>query len=215
MKLTRVFVSLSTRLIMLRTLSSMAVITALAANLVPAGAQTNTLQITVSEGDGAFNNMRKRLGRDIRVEVRDEGGQPVSGADVTFAAPAIGPGVSFGKSQNVFRTKTDAQGVAATSGLVPNNTEGRFNIRVTAESQGRTGAASLAQTNTSAGGIGASTGGGGKKALLIALLGGAAAGGVIFATKGGGSTSSGGPGPTPISVPIAISIGTVTVGGPR
>ncbi|MDZ4796638.1 MAG: hypothetical protein SGI92_00645 [Bryobacteraceae bacterium] len=200
---------------MLRKLSLVAVITALAGNLFSAGAQTSTLQITVSEGDGAFNNLRKRLGRDIRVEVRDESGQPVSDADVTFTAPAIGPSVSFGKSQNLFRIKTDAQGIASTSGLAPNNAEGRFNIRVTAESRGRSGAATLAQTNTSAGGIGASSGGGSKKALLIALLGGAAAGGVIFATKGGGSGSAGGPGATPAPVPIAISIGTVTVGGPR
>lgn len=202
---------------MLRTLSSIAVFSVLAGNLVPVSAQTGTLQVTVSEGDGAFNNIRKHLGRDVRVEVRDDAGQPVVGALVTFTAPAIGPSVSFGKSQNIFQTKTDAAGVAATTGLAPNASEGRFNIRVAAESQGRSGAATLAQTNTSAGGIGGTSGGGGgKKALIIALLGGAAAGGVVFATKGGGgSGGSGGPGGTPVPVPIAISVGTITVGGPR
>lgn len=201
---------------MLRTLSSIAVISALAGNLVSVHAQTGTLQITVSEGDGAFNNLRKHLGRDIRVDVRDDAGQPVAGADVTFTAPAIGPSVIFGKSQNIFQTRTDALGTASTTGLAPNTAEGRFNVRVTAESQGRTGTASLAQTNTSAGGIGATSGGGGKKAILIALLGGAAAGGVLFATKGGGGGGgSGGPGAAPVPVPISISIGTVTVGGPR
>ncbi len=201
---------------MVRRLLSSAVIVGLLLTSTSASAQTGNLVVTVREGDGAFNNIRKRLGRDITVEVRDEAGQPVAGADVVFTAPEIGPSVSFGKSAT-YRTRTDASGAAATQGLIPNTTEGRFNIRISAESQGRTGVATLAQTNTTAGGVGEiSSGGSGKKKLLFALLGGAAAGGVIFATKGsGGSSGSPGPGGPPASVPISISVGTVTVGGPR
>ena len=50
------------------------------------------LKVKVMEGDGAFNDIKHKIGHAISVEVRDENNQPVSGAEVTVTAPAFGPG---------------------------------------------------------------------------------------------------------------------------
>jgi len=168
-------------------------------------------KITIVEGDGAFNNIKRRYGRNIKVEVRDGAGVLVPNVTVTFLAPAVGPSITFGPTGNKFETQTDANGVAATTQVIPNTYEGRFRIRVSVAGDEGVHSAFLAQSNTNAGGIEApKTGGsGGKKALWISLIGGGAAAGVILAVSGGSSSN------TVTSVPTNLNIGGVSVGGPR
>lgn len=168
------------------------------------------LKISVLEGEGSFNNIKRRVGRDSVVNVRNERDQPVSGAKVTFTLPAEGPGGAFADGQKIFVTMTDASGHAATAGFKPNLVEGRFQIRVKAVYGSREGMALISQSNTAAGGVDAG-GHHSKKYLLIAILGGGAAAGAVAATRGGHSAPSG-PAPVP---PTSVSVGAVAIGGPR
>jgi hypothetical protein len=107
-------------------------------------------------------------------------------------------------------TRTNAQGQAGAQGLTPNDEAGRFNIKVTATEGKRTGSLIIAQSNSTSGnGKQAKS----KKTLWIVLglaAAGAIAGGVAAAggDNGGGSTA-------PVTVPITIGAGPVTVGGPK
>jgi hypothetical protein len=172
-----------------------------------AAAVPSKLNVTVLEGDGAFNNIKLRLGRNVRITVRDEAGEPVPGAKVVFNAPAVGPGVMFGKFGNKFETITDAGGTASTVDLVPNMSEGSFGVRVTVSAGPVQQTHLVRQSNTLAGGISApKKGGGGKKALIIGILAGGAAAGLAFGLRSGGSAAA---------APASISIDNISVGGPR
>lgn len=168
------------------------------------------LKVTAVQGDGAFNDIRKGLAQTPVVEVRDENGRPVSNARVVFTLPASGPGGSFMDDHKEYITTTDQQGRATARGLKPNQTEGRFPIRVRASLAGREGTATVWQSNTLAGGEMARSGGSRKKLIIIGLLGAAAAGGVIAATRGGGGGST-----AAAAMPTSLSAGAITVGGPR
>jgi hypothetical protein len=165
------------------------------------------LNVVVLEGEGAFNNIKQRLGRNVRIAVRDETGEPVPGAKVIFNAPAVGPGVTFGKFGNKFETVTDARGTASTVDLVPNVSEGSFGVRVTVTNGAVQQTHLVRQSNTLAGGISdPKKGGGGKKALIIGILAGGAAAGLAFGLRGGGSAAA---------APASVSIDNISVGGPR
>jgi hypothetical protein len=172
-------------------------------------AQVRELKIAIVQGEGAFNNIERRLGRNIIVEVQDENGKPVAGADVTFVAPQMGASVTFEGASTMTR-KTNEEGRAATSGLVPNGVEGRFEIRVLASHNGVRQSAVIAQSNTAAGGVVAPAGRK-KKFVILGVVAGAAAGGLVFGLGRGGNGGSGGGGPGATSV----SIGGISVGGPR
>jgi hypothetical protein len=176
-----------------------------------ASAQRDELQIVILGGDGAFNNIRRGLGRDIEVEVRDSSGRLVEGAQVTFSLPVQGPGAFFANGSKTQRAVTGSSGRAATSGLTPNHIEGRFNVRVRAELNGKSATAVVSQSNTSAGGITPETPERkSKKWIILGLLGGGVAGGAFaFAGRSGGSSASSLPPPT------TINLGQITVGGPR
>ena len=172
------------------------------------------LTVVVLEGEGAFNNIKRKLARDPIVEVRDENNKTVTGAEVVFTLPEGGPTATFAGGVRKFTATSDAQGRAQTTGLKPNTREGRFNIKVSAAMDGKTGSAIISQSNTLAGGVVGvgmdKSGMSGKTKLLIAILiGGGAGGGVYAATRGGGSAGPSGP------IPTSLSAGAVTVGGPR
>ena len=173
------------------------------------------LKILVKKGDGSLNNIRKKLAQEPVVEVVDESGKPVAGADVTFTLPFSGPGGQFAGSSRVSNVKTDAAGKASAGTFTPNTLEGRFNISVKAVKGTRQGSAILSQSNTLAGGIYSSetAGNSNKKWWILGLVGGGATAGVLAATLGGSedTPTPGGGGRTGTSV----SIGAVTVGGPR
>jgi hypothetical protein len=168
------------------------------------------LKIIALEGEGAFNDLKKGKGVDATVEVRDQDDRPVKGAEVVFTLPFTGPGGTFGIADRTYKAVTDAAGRASTQGFRPNSEEGRFNMKVTASFQGATTSAVVSQSNTRAGGQLFERNGGGNSKLfvILGLVGGAAAGGIFAATRG-----SGGGGPA--VPPTTLSIGTVTVGGPR
>lgn len=181
----------------------------LAANAAFGDANT-WLKISILEGEGSFNNIKRRVGRDSVVDVRNERGQPVSGAKVTFTLPAEGPGGAFAAGEKSFMTMTDSSGHASTAGFKPNMVEGRFQIKVKAVYGSREGVALISQSNTAAGGVDSGAHHS-KKYLLLAIVGGGAAAGVVAATRGGHSSPAG-PAPPP---PTSVSVGAVAIGGPR
>jgi hypothetical protein len=110
--------------------------------------------------------------------------------------------------------RTGPEGRAQTNGFAPNEEEGRFNIRVTATSGNKTTNAVIAQSNTRGTGNGGGPHAKSQKKMwtLIAIVGAAAlTGGIIAATRGGNSKAA----DTAVAVPVTITPGPVTVGGPR
>jgi hypothetical protein len=176
-------------------------------SLQPAG----DLKIIVVQGEGAQNNVRSRSAAPLVVEVRDASDKPVERAEVVFQLPAYGPsGVFNGWMRNQL-ARTNAEGRAESSGYTPNDEPGRFNIKVTATSGTKTSSAVIAQSNVSGAGTPQLKQDRSKMWKILAVVGAAGlAGGIVAATRGGDSSSS-----AAASVPITISPGTVTVGGPR
>lgn len=172
-----------------------------------AGGTGEKLHIFVLQGNGAVNSIRERTVRQPVVEVRDEFNQPVRGADVVFQLPLGGPGGYFMGQKLGWSGKTDANGQAVAPGLVPNDTPGRYNIRVSATHGSRMGQAMVTQTNSlrpvplevpRRGRIS----GWWKAAAVIGA--GAAAGGIVWGLRRGNGT------PT-----VVLQPGTVSFGGPR
>jgi hypothetical protein len=170
-------------------------------------AQTS-LNIVAIQGDGTFNSIKGKTGQSPVVEVRDEQGNPVAGAAVRFVLPMAGPSAKFADGSLIAESPTDDHGRASAPALIPNSTEGRFNIKVTATSGSRQGSLVMAQTNTLAEAGGHSS----KKVWIILLIAGAAGAGAAAALHGG-SKSSGSTQTAP--PPVVVSIGGVTVGGPQ
>ena len=172
-----------------------------------------TLRISIKEGEGALNDSRRGRGTEITVEVRDASNQPVPGAEVVFNAPSIGAGVVFADGSSTFKAVTDANGLARTAGLKPNRIEGRFNIKVTVTAGDRKTSLVVPQVNTMAGGTIVQQGGGGgsKTKLIVGLISAGASVGLLATRLGGGGNNSG----TPPRPPTTLTVGGVTVGGPR
>lgn len=183
----------------------------------PASAQvlkenrTAPLKVVIVQGDGAFNDIRRKMAQTPVVEVCDEYDRRIPKARVVFTLPAAGAGGEFTGGARESVVAADEQGRASAGVLKPNGVEGRFPIRVSASADGRRGSAIIWQSNTIAGGGDLQRGRGKKTYIILGLLGGAAAGGVFAATRGGGK---GGVGAVP-SIPTSLSAGTITVGGPR
>ena len=106
------------------------------------------LRIKILDGDGAFNDIKHKVGHGMSVEVLDENNRPLMGAEVTFTAPAFGASGTFSNGNRAMTAITDMQGVAQTEPLVPNPKEGRFNIAVTARQGDREGSAVIVQSNS-------------------------------------------------------------------
>lgn len=175
-------------------------------------APKGTLKVTVVEGEGAKNNIRSRTATAPVVEVKDASDKPVVGAEVVFALPMVGPSGSFNGWLKTQTVRTDAQGRATVTGYAPNDEAGRLNIKVTATAGSETGTVIIAQSNI-AGSSSGSTASGKSRPWLkpVAIIGGAAiAGGIVAATRGDNKT-----GTTATSVPVTITPGAPTVGGPR
>ncbi len=175
-------------------------------------AQQGGLKILVVEGEGAKNNIRTRTATAPVVEVRDEGDKPVAGAEVIFQLPPAGPGGVFNQWLRLQTVRTDSSGRAAASGFTPNDEEGRFNIKVTVTAGTRAAGAVIAQSNVR--GSNGSRAGAGRTSgwwKVVAVVGaGAVAGGVYAGTRSGDAKAA-----TPTTNPITITIGAISVGGPR
>ncbi len=176
-------------------------------------ARGSGLKIVVIQGEGAQNNIRSGAAAPLVVEVRDDADKPVAKAEVVFELPAAGPsGVFFGWLRNQ-TARTDVAGRAETTGFTPNSEAGRFQVKIIATSGNNSGSAVITQTN-SVNGSSSSNGKqmkSGKSGLWKVLLIVGAAGltaGIIAATHGGSSSA------TP-PVPVTVSAGPITIGGPR
>jgi hypothetical protein len=138
------------------------------------------IDIGTVEGDGAINSIRLRRAHEPVVRVADSGGEPLSGATVTFLLPATGASGSFLDGGLSLTTQTDDQGMAVGRGLRPNSIAGQFQIRVTASWNGSQGAATLVQTNAEP----VIKSSHSKTIAIIVIVAGAVAGGAAIAARG-------------------------------
>jgi hypothetical protein len=177
-----------------------------AASFVEEGAG---LKVVVIEGEGAKNGIRSKSATAPVVEVQDAESKPVPGAEVIFQLPAAGPGGVFNGWMRTQTARTGSDGRAAASGMTPNDQEGRFNIKVSASLGTKRGSAIIAQANVQNGGNGTQAKSS-RKGLWIALAVLAAVGiGVGIAVASGDSDSE------PVTNPVSITPGPVTIGSPR
>jgi hypothetical protein len=181
--------------------------------------QGQRLSVLIIEGEGAINNIRQRTAREPIVEVQDENHKPVAGAVVVFTVlPSNGgAGASFAGSAQTAEFVTDQAGRVVATGFHPNTQAGQVQIRVTATSNGRVGAATITQTNV-APAVAPSTSssfGGLKLLAIIGIAAGGAAVAAIVAGHGGGSHSGTGSGAgAGGSSPTSITPGAPSVGAP-
>ena len=163
------------------------------------------LNIVIVEGEGTLNNVKQRVNREPIVQVEDENHKPIAGAAVVFFLPTSGPSGTFANGSQTLTVTTDATGRASATGIHPNHTLGKMQIRVTASANGLSASATITQTNIA----GANVGRGLSTTAKILIVAGVAAGigaGVYFGTRG----SSNGP-----TTGITITPGTPSVGGPQ
>ncbi len=190
-------------------LSLQALAVALCALLVippPGLAQDAAIQIRVLSGEGGINNINQNVAAEPIIEVVDSTGKPVAKAAVTLRSPASGPSVTFFGASRVATMTTDDQGRVRVSGMLPNTIEGAFQIDVEAEYNNSTATAAITQSNAVApGDVRPKRQGIGWR--VIAAISAGAAVGIVAAALRGGTDSQ----PTP----TAISIGSVSVTGPR
>ena len=106
----------------------------------PRADRNNGLRIEVVEGQGAINNITKGTAWEPVVQVLDDAGSPVQDAVVTFVLPGMGPGAAFTDGSKMLNVQSDESGRAVAKGMRPNTVAGQFEIRVTATSNGRSGA---------------------------------------------------------------------------
>jgi hypothetical protein len=183
------------------------------------GQSAASIQIVIVEGEGAINNVKERVNREMIVQVEDQNHKPVAGAAVIFFLPNDGPGGTFANGTNSLTTTTNAQGRATARGIQFNGQAGAMQVRISASYAGRTANAVINQTNaltgasTAGSGIGGGSGGGlsltTKIIIIGAIVGAGAAAGIIVGTRGKSSSGSSAP-PT-----VTITPGTPTVGGPQ
>ena len=171
------------------------------------GSAADALSIHVLEGQGAINNLKARTARAPVVELRDEQGDLVPGASVTFQTPASGPSGVFG-TEHLLVTQTGSDGRATGYGLTPNGLAGPFEIRVTASYRSQVANASIKQVNASPPESHSS-----KKILWIGLAAGAVAGGVLAAAHGHGSSTT--PPAAIVSSGGTLVAGPTTFGPPK
>jgi len=176
-----------------------------------AGAGAGPIEIVMLQGEGAFNDAKRRPPTELEVEVRNSRGAPLAGVPVTFTLPRFGAGGVFDGGQLTSTVTTDQLGRAATR-FRPNTTEGRFHIRIAASHDSEEASALMVQTNTLAASRPDSQPSkfGIKKLLLLGASGAAMA--TILSTRRGSGASSGSTAPP---VPTTASIGAISVGGPR
>lgn len=190
----------------MRLLQHLATLGILAANLF-GQPSPDTLRIIVIDGDEAINNIRDRSAREPIVAVEDENHNRMEGAIVVFTLPGSGPGGRFVSGGNTFSTTTDSGGRAVAQGLRPNSLAGRFEIRVNASYQGKTGHLIIFQTN-----VGAAAPTHVARWIIISAVVGAAVGGFVAATTHGGGGSST---PSTTSSGVTITAGSGSVGAPH
>ena len=169
----------------------------------------DSLKITILDGDQAINNIRQRTAREPIVQVEDENHNRIPGAIVVFTLPINGPGGTFVGGGNTLSAVTDADGKAIARGFRPNNLTGKFEIRVNATYQGKTGHATISQSNAGSVAVTHTA----RWVTISVIAGAAVAAGVVAATRGGGSS----PSPPSATIPAgpSVTVGSGSVGPPH
>ena len=109
--------------------------------------QLETLKITVLEGQGSVNSIKNAEGSSIVVEVRDETDRIVPTARVQFSTPATGPSGEV-NGRHTFLAWTDSEGRARVDDLVPNALPGSFPVTVDARFAGRMATVTFNEENS-------------------------------------------------------------------
>lgn len=169
-----------------------------------------SLKVLALAGNGEFNDLERRVMAPLVVQVLDENGRPVEGAQVVFRFPAQGPGVRLPDGKTSVTATSNVDGQARAAGWTANGEVGTFAIRVTATRRNEFGEATLSMTNAQS--MSEAAAKSSKKSWWstkwgrIAILAGAgaAAGIAVAATRGSGSTASG---PSVVVVPGAPTVG--------
>ncbi len=176
--------------------------------------QTEALQISIVEGQGAVNSIRKKAGGPITVQVRDETGRIVPAARVQFSTPNTGPSGQV-EGSHTFVAWTDTEGRARVNDLVPNSVPGSFPVTVEAMFSGRKGMATFNESNSAVETDVTRTYSFNKpnhklrNTLIVAGVVGAAALAVGLSLALSGGTKAIAPTAT------SVSIGGIAVGGPQ
>jgi hypothetical protein len=178
------------------------------AQLTPlATLQTEDLRVIALAGNGEYNDLQRLIMAPLVVQVLDQDGRPVEGAQVIFNFPVQGPSAIFANKQTSQTTRTDADGQAAATGWVA-NTVGTFQVKVTASRGNETGQTIISMTNATK--IVEQKKDKGKswwshKWVNIGVIAGAAAVAVaiVLVERGGGTTS------------VTAVPGSPTIGAPQ
>jgi hypothetical protein len=162
-------------------------------------------------GNDEQNDLERGLMAPLVVQVLDQDGRPVEGAEVVFRFPLNGPSATFPNQKNSQAFRTNADGQAAALGWKANSQTGTFEVRVTATRGNELGETTVRMTNVPR--VVAEVRKERKRwwssrwfkiGVAAAVAGGVT--GIVLATRNGGSTAS---------PPIAIGTGPITIGGPR
>jgi hypothetical protein len=166
------------------------------------GSPSNQFAIRVLEGNAAEHNILSRTGAITVIQVRDSRGDIIPGAQVTFSVPTTGAGGTFANGEQTIALKTNLDGIAGTSGFVPNGTPGKFPLTVAVTIAGVTERLDIWQSNS----LNVFSDGVPKAKshwkIWLAAATAAAGAGLYFAVRGRGSLSPGWtPGPPQIGAP--------------
>jgi hypothetical protein len=105
------------------------------------------LQILPLAGNGATNDIERKIMSPLVVQVLDQQSRPIEGAQVIFHFPLNGPSAAFPNQQSSQTTRTNADGQAAATGWTANDLTGTFQVQVTATRGNEMGQASISMTN--------------------------------------------------------------------
>ncbi len=183
----------------------------------PGTVKSQTLTILPLAGNNEANDLQRKVMAPLVVNVLDQNGRPVDGADVVFRFPVLGPSATFPNQQSNGTFRTDADGQAAATGWMANGMVGSFRVQVIATRANETGEASIVMTNVAkAEDVPAKSQKSwwSNKWVRVAVIAGAAAavGGTVWAMQGGNGATSGGSNGTTVVVGVP---GSPTIGGPR
>lgn len=181
---------------------------------VPASVQSQSLRVIPLAGNGENNDLQRKVMAPLVVDVLDQNGKPVEGADVIFRFPVVGPSATFANQATSQTVRTNADGQAAATGWSANSELGALKVQVTATRGGEMGEAAITMNNVARAEDAAAkpqkSWYSSKWVKIGAVAGaGALAGGLIWANHGGNSSTSNG------SIVILGSPGSPTIGGPR
>ena len=168
--------------------------------------QPQSIRILVLAGQDAINNVEKRVVTEPVVEVQDESGVPVAGAEVKFRSPATGPSATFYGATRTTTVTTDDKGRARAEGMNPNTDLGLFEIQVTATYGSLQADAAITQTNAVAPEESSKKRGPFGWRLMTAIGAGVAIGVISGVRRSDDATPA---------TPTSITFGSINIGTPR